>query len=367
MITREELKKLARIKTWGPPVLSCYVNCDQTHEKQLEKSRIFLKNFLAEGEELLPKGSPELESFKKDKERIKQEFESMFTDTASKGLVIFACNKENLWKRMKSPVPVKSKARLSDACFLLPLLKINEELLRTVFVRLDPKQSEIIIERQGEVEARKKIEQYFPDRVDTGGWSQMRFQRHIEKHLERNLRKVYKTLKEMIKEKRVGYLFLIGEEELRRQFEKMLPPALLGIKQDGFSASPEANLKNIFNRALQVLNKREKSKQKKIIKTILDSQKGRTSLGNVLRAINRKKVRLLAVAEDYSQKGYQCPKTGFLFASTKDCPGKKENLRKVDLEVELVRQVVCQDADIEVIVGNRKFRNQGGVGVILRY
>lgn len=367
MTSKKELKNLARIKTSPAPVITCYLNCDQTDEKQLEKSRIFLKNFLAESKKILPAGSKEFKGFKKDAEKIKKEFENILGDTSTRGLVIFACSQADCWKVLRSPIAVKSQARLSDAAYLVPLVKINEELLRAVFVRLDPKEAEIIIERQGEVEAREKIEQYFPDRVDAGGWSQMRFQRHIEKHLERNLKKVYKILKEVIKDRRVGYLFLIGEEELRRQFEKILPPALLEIKQEGFSAAPDASLQDIFDKTFSEIDKREKEKEKQVIKTILDSQKGRTALGNVLRAANRGKIRLLAIDEGYSAKAFQCAKSGMLFTSKQDCPGKGESLREVELEVELIRRALLQDAEIEVVSENDKFKQQGGLGVIVRY
>lgn len=365
MFTQEKLHSLAEISCPDCPLVSIYLNCDQTDEKQLEKTRIFLDNSFNEIEKGLG-SSKNKESFGKDKEKIKEEFEAML-GSSKKGLVIFACSKQGVWEVFKSPVKMENDYYIGSFAFLLPLIRVNEEFTRTACILLDSRKSLIYLITQGETEKRLEEEHYFPDRVDAGGWSQMRYQRHIEEHLKDNFKKVYESLEDAAGKKPVDHLILAGPKELRKKFEKMLSKSWQKKQEKGFSADSEIKENELVAKITQIREESEREEEKDITKELFDSQKGRTTLENVLRAVNRDKVYLLAIDRDFSHPGYLCEETKMLYAQKEDCPEKKEDLKKIDLKVALVRQAVLQGAKVEIVSENQDFKKQGGVGVIVRY
>jgi peptide chain release factor subunit 1 len=61
-----------------------------------------------------------------------------------------------------------------------------------------------------------------PGRHDQGGWSQARYERHIENIVDQHLREVADTLDACVRRLRGVPIVLVGAEEIRSEFEELL-------------------------------------------------------------------------------------------------------------------------------------------------
>ncbi len=80
-------------------------------------------------------------------------------------------------------------------------------------------------------------------RTDAGGWSQMRYQRHVEDHWLHHAKDVVEVLGRIVAEDRAEYVFLAGDEVivplLRDQLPKDLAKKVVGVLHIEMRASEE--------------------------------------------------------------------------------------------------------------------------------
>src|SRR5881392_4131294 len=76
-----------------------------------------------------------------------------------------------------------------------------------------------------------------PGRHDQGGWSQARYERHIENIVGQHLRDVGATLDQCVRKLRGTRIVLIGAEEIRSEFEALLSNEVKGCVERSASNS----------------------------------------------------------------------------------------------------------------------------------
>ncbi len=156
-----------------------------------------------------------------------------------------------------------------------------------------------------------------PGRHDQGGWSQPRYQRHIEDHVDRHLSDVAARLLDLYKEGRVERLVIGCTEELLPRVLDHLHSYL----RERFAGRIEVDVKTANAEELQelvaaVLEREDERREEELFERLRRelAVAGRAAYGleGTLAAVNEARVEVLLTKLDLTEPGVFCPKCGWL-------------------------------------------------------
>lgn len=359
MFTSRDLQILNKIQT-KTLTISLYLNTDQKVLKP-ENIRTTFRNMLKKVKNLFDPDSML---------KIRRRFRLRLSKKV-RGLVFFANPKEKIFYEYELPRKVESAVYLEKNLHLAPLAQLLDEYERYLVAVFDKSKAKIFSIYLGEIEELKEIKQWFPGRHDMGGWSQARYQRHIEDHLRRNLKKVEDEIEKIERKKKFDRLILAGTPKAISLFKKILPQTLRKKIVGEFKAELFATKDKILAQAAKIEEKIERKKEKeKIIiwqKFLGKKDKSCSGLDAVLKAVFQKRILELYIDFNFKKFGYECFNCHYLSLTRKICPICGQNMEKVDLIDELIQLVLAQNGKIEFVIENKQFNKLGGVGARLRY
>ncbi len=293
------------------------------------------------------------------------------------GLALFSAPALDLWRLYRLPVPVRDRLVVGDRPEVRPLVLLAEEFEPLGIIFVDRVHGRLFRFFMGEIE--EWAEQHstdVPGWHKQGGWSQARYQRHIEAHIEQHFKRVAADAKVFFSENPIARLVLAGHPENTKWFERFLPAEL---RQKVVAHRPlehTASLNDLLELAREVeqeVERRVEAERLEALFNAVPQGKGVVGIGPTLRALAEQRVRLLLVAEGFEAPGAECPNCGWLTddASAHTCELCGTGVVRADDVVELaVERAVHQADDIDVIRGegrDRLVREAGGIGALLRY
>jgi peptide subunit release factor 1 (eRF1) len=207
------IDRLARLEPTPLPVISLYLNL-QADQHGKDNYQRFLRRELPARARAYPSGSDARASIDKDIERIDQYLGNHLPASAN-GLALFACaGMDGFFEAVSLDAPVPNhRVTIAPEPHLYPLERLLDEHPPHAVVLADGQVARIFVFALGEmvrntrVEAREKIK-----RVSTGGWSQMRFQRHVEEVQAEHARELVAALDRIVREERIDRIILVGDE-----------------------------------------------------------------------------------------------------------------------------------------------------------
>ncbi len=226
------LDRLARHEPVSSPVLSLYLSA-QPDSKGKDHYGPFVRKELHGRMEQFEKRSPARESFEKDAERIETWLAEEVLPSAN-GIAIFACSAESIFEPLQLEAPIeRHRLTVGDRPHLYPLARIVDRHPRHAVLLSDTNHARIFVFGRGRTIEREEVKSFKLSRTDAGGWSQMRYQRHVEDHWLHHAKDVVEALGRIVAEDRAGYVFLAGDEVivplLRDQLPKDLAKKVIGV------------------------------------------------------------------------------------------------------------------------------------------
>lgn len=359
MITLEELKEINKIKSDENKFVSLYLNTDQKINST-EKIQIKLKNLLAKAEHELSAD---------DIKKIDYYFNKSIKNR-SKSVVFFVGKNEDVWRYYEFKKPLPSSVHIENNLHITPLQKMLDEYERYGVLVLDNEKAKVFTVYLGEIEEIKDLSDYYPGKHAQGGWSQKRFQGHIEDHLLKHLKHSAEVIYQIWKDKKFDRLILGGADEIIAKLEQGLPSDIKKIVSGKFNTELFKPLEHFLNQSLEIEEQAERNKEEKIINELEnnlgDGNKAVSGIRDVLNSINEKRVMRLIIQEVAEQKGYYCKECDMLLLEKNECPCEGENYQ-VDLIDEMVQKALSQQAEVEFVKWEDKMNKLGNIGAILRY
>ena len=118
---------------------------------------------------------------KEDFERLDQYFDGEFDRDGARGLAVFAAGPDNVWSVLSLPSSVPDAARVADDFLIAPLVPLLGRGNGVIVAAVGREQGRVLELRGGRLREIADRTEDTPGRHDQGGWSQARYQRHIEK------------------------------------------------------------------------------------------------------------------------------------------------------------------------------------------
>ncbi len=358
MFTIENIKKLNEIKSNKYNYVSLYLNLDQKNNST-EKINIKLKNLLTKVEDELTAGQID---------KIKKQVPKSIINRA-RGVVFFVGKADDKWFFYEFKKPMASAVFVEHNLHLAPLQKLIDEHERYAVMVADKEKTKIFVVYMGEIEEMRNISEYFPGRHAQGGWSQKRYQGHVDEHSTHNLKNFIAALYSIWKEKRFDRLILGGTDEIIAQLKENLPIELKNVIAGDFKIELFKSTQKILDKALVIAEQAEREKEKELImkleNNLGDGNKAVSGVRDVLDNLNNKKVLQLIVHAKMEHKGYYCMACDLLLLE-KNCSCGGEAM-EVDLMDEMVQKALDQNAEVQFVEWEDKMDKLGNIGAILRY
>jgi peptide chain release factor subunit 1 len=222
----QALDRLARFRSDRFPVVSLYLDA-RPDGKGRDHYQPFARKELAARARTFPLRSSERESFDRDAERI-QKYLSDEVRPSANGIALFACSGEDgFFEGLQLDAPItENRISVSPHPHLYPLARIVDEYPRYAVVVADTKSARIYVFGRGRQIDREEVESPSMERTSVGGWSQMRYQRHVDKLRKDHAKELVDVLVDVVEKERAEHVILSGDEVIVPLIRGELPKAL---------------------------------------------------------------------------------------------------------------------------------------------
>jgi peptide chain release factor subunit 1 len=178
---------------------------------------------------------------------------------AANGLALFAsAGEDDFFEAVQLDVPIDEHWLFIGAVpHLYPLVRLIDQYPRYAAVLIDGNHARIIVFGLGAVEARAEVAGEKTRRHSMGGWSQARYQRHIDNIQLHHFKEVVDTLGRIVQSEGVEHIILAGNEQAVARLREQLPEPLAGLVVDALRMDRRAGESEIVEEALGALRRKD--------------------------------------------------------------------------------------------------------------
>jgi peptide chain release factor subunit 1 len=373
MLSREELKKVAKMRGDDSMFVSLYLNVNPTTNVK-NNYMIHVKNMLKRTSETADKSV--LKKICDDLEKI----ESYITTNKrifKKGLALISSQESKFWKEFHLAIPVKNEIVIDKKPYIKPLLDILDNHQRYAILLVGRDFARFFIIHLGEIEEYSELyTKDVPGRHKKGGWfalSEKSYERHIDYHVSLHLKDVLKQMETFLSREYVGRLIIGGSEEAVTKVKAMLPSNMADKLTGTFQADMQAGTKEILQKAEPILQEVEKKKEdedvNELVTKAMKNENAVIGIEDVLLASQEGRIMKLIILKDFKQSGKSCKECSYLtIQSIASCPYCKGEMQEVNYIVDLLAQKsIGEGAFVEVVSRNKKLQEAGNIGALLRF
>ena len=344
----ERLDLLAELEPQPYPVLSLYLDTapNETGHRTVD---VYLKKELTERLGTFPTGTPERRSFQADADRVLAYVTSELRPE-HKAVAIFACSEAGLFEAI--PLEIRQAQNLvvvSDRPHLYPLALVDDQYPRYAAVLADTRHTRIFVFSTGQREQTIDVVGQKTKRVKAGGWSQARYQRHVENFHQQHAKEVVELLDRVVRDDNIAQVILAGDETALPLLKDELPKHLAEKVIDTMRLDAHAPDHEVFAMTLERLRRKDAETDREVVQQLLDEYRagGLATVGtdNTMAAFEKGQVDTLVLPAS----------SDAIAAADEDTPP------------ELVRQAKLTSASIRFIEDPSLLAEAGGVGAFLRF
>src|SRR5918912_1743730 len=157
-----------------------------------------------------------------DVDRIRSWWSGEFDRDGVHGVAIFASSLDNLWRTLPLAHAVPDDVRLARDLYLAPLVPLVGRGDGALVAFVNRERGQVFRLRGGRLEEVVDQSEEQPGQHDQGGWSQARYQRHIEKLVRDHLKNVGGEIDKRVRRAGGLQMVIVAPEEMRGDVESAL-------------------------------------------------------------------------------------------------------------------------------------------------
>jgi peptide chain release factor subunit 1 len=377
-ITWEQLRELAAFRAEHGCAVSLYVGLDPSLVPTPGDLASHTRSALGRAERQLDErrgtlSHDERKALAGDLERIAAWFESEFSREGVRGVAVFAAGLDDLFLPLPLPWPVDDEARIAKQLYLAPLVRGVGRGDGALVAYVGRERGDVYRLRSGQLTPLADETADVPGRHDRGGWSQARYERHIETIVDRHLRDVADALDRCVRRLRDVRVVLAGPAETRAGFDALLSPEVRAALVGWVSAEAHVDAPRLLEAARPLLDEWRAGREEELLARWRDeaARNGRATAGweDTLQAASDGRIELLLVQDGADRPAYVCPACGRAQAMNGSCPLDGTTLQEADTGLDLaVHQTLTHGGTVEIIGDDhRDLEPVGGVAALLRF
>jgi peptide chain release factor subunit 1 len=355
VVAPEEVAGLVdRLARWVPgeaPVLSLYLDT-RPDQHGRDHFQPFLRKELRARTATFSadKGRASLEQ---DQERI-QTWLADDLDRSANGAAIFSCSASGLFEAVQLEVPLaENRLHIAPHPHLYGLARALDRYPRYAALIADTNLSRLFVFGLGVRLSSREVESEKLNRTRVGGWSQMRYQRHVDDHHRHHVKDTVAALAELVRAEGLDRIVLAGDEVVVPLLREQLTPELSAKVVDVLPLDIRTPEHEVLAETLEALRRHEAESEAEKVRMLLDDYRAGglavVGLRETRAALGRGQVHELLMSADPQ--------------------GIRGGRRRppVELADELVRSARQTDAAVTLVEDPKLLAPAGGVGATLRW
>jgi peptide chain release factor subunit 1 len=366
MLTETDLRELLNYQSHHP-VLSVYLNTEPS-EGNADTYKLRLRTMLKEV------------NMPKDVSAVERYFDHEY-DRAGRSVVVFSCAPEEYFRSYSLAVPIRSRVRVGDHPHVKPLADLLDSYGGYGVALVDKQGARMFSFHLGELREQEGVMGEAVRHIKRGGASSVAGRRggvagktkHAEEVAGRNMKEAAEFAAHFFADNNVRRVLIGGAESNVAPFRSQLPKAWQSLIVGTFPMSMTAGKDEVLERTMQIGREAERRRETELIKTLINNaSKGRggvVKLDDTLRSVHEGRVQSLVIREGYRAPGYCCQGCGYITGQQhKKCPFCGNTFEQIPDAVEMVvRKVMQQGGEVEVLHDDQNTERFGHIGAILRY
>ena len=309
---------------------------------------------------------------KSDFERLARFFEEEFDRDGAHGLAVFAAGLDNVWSVLALPWQVPDAARVADDFLLSPLVPLIGRGNGAVAAIVGREQGRVLALRGGRFEQVADRTEETPGRHDQGGWSQSRYQRHLENLDLEHYKAVAEELERLYRRLGRPRIIVVAGDEARAEFADVLSAELEEAVIGWTSADAHASDAELGEIAQPFVDRWRSDQEQDAIERWRE-EVGRNALGvsgwtETLEAASDGRIELLLHQSGVQRDAFRCPACGRAGAAAGTCPLDGTTMEHRDDGLDLaVRLTLAYGGDLLAVEHRQDLDPVEGIGAILRF
>lgn len=270
MPVKDQLDRLAAFEPAPYPVVSLYLNT-QPGPTGRDQFHTFVRKEFAARSRTYPAGSPERQSLDRDLGRIARFLQNEVAPSAN-GVAVFACSAGELFEAVQLAAPIDQHSLyIGDQPHLYPLARVNSQYPRYAAVLADTNSARILVFATGEVVAQEEVKGIKTKRTSQGGWSQARFQRHIENFHMQHAKEVIEALDRIVARENISEIVVAGDEVIMPLLREQLPKHLAEKIVDHLRIDTNAPLDDVVRTSLTAMARVRSRSDREAVQAAVDA------------------------------------------------------------------------------------------------
>jgi peptide chain release factor subunit 1 len=381
MSLTEQLDRLAGFEPAPYPVVSLYLDT-RPNQHGRDQHKAFTRKELKARSRTYPANSPERESLDRDIERITRFLDNEL-DPSADSVAIFACSAGELFETIQSGGAIPQHAlHISDRPHLYPLARLESQWPRYAAVVTDTNAAHILVFSAGELVTDREVKNVKTRWTSQGGWSQARYQRHIENFHLQHIKEVVEALDRLVQAEGIAHILISCDEVTLPLLREQLPKQLAEKVVDHIRLETHAGAAEVLTASMDAMNKMNAKTDREKVDAAIGAYRagglGVVSPEDTLAALIKGQVEELLIASDM-QSMWPVP-VGTAIGTAKDATVPEPVLEAVSagepagappetvrLADELVSKARQTGARITFIEDPELLSEYGGVAALLRF
>jgi peptide chain release factor subunit 1 len=371
VISHAELKRIASLQS-DDGILSVYIKLDPRLRTMRDQAATKFKGAMTRFLRNASEGDAKVAQ--REEERVLESLSGR--EFPGRSVVIFSSTPADIWELLNLEVFLPTTVQVDTTTGTGLLARVVDEYPRFAVAIVQRDRAEVFLSEQRAGDEAASIESDVPGQHDQGGWSQARFQRHIEVHVDRHLDRLVEELESLQRTRAFNRLVLGGPDEVVKRFRGMLSREMEGMVVGTFPVSLKHDSESdVLGKARAAIRDHEGELEKALVSRLNEAAEagGRAVLGipGSLAAVQDGRVDTLVVADGVTETGAECLSCGYVAAGTTErCPRCGGDVEAVaDVVERAVETALRTDAHIELVLGEARewLLSRGGMGAALRY
>lgn len=355
-----KLDQLAAFEAGAFPVVSLYLNT-QPNQNGRDQFEPFLRKELAERIRTYPANGPERESLGRDAVTIREY--AGHIEASANGFAIFACAGAGLFEAIELTAPVpEHRMFISDTPHLYPLARLVDAYPRYAAVVADTNAARIFVFAANTIERAEQIEGTKTHRHKMGGWSQARYQRHIDNFRLHHAKDIAEALGRIVRDERITSIVIAGDEVIVPLLKAQLSKEVADRVIDVVKLDIRAPAREVLEKTIAVLREKDSETDRDKVQALVGAYRA-NGLGVVGYDETKAALELGQVEELIITATADALDAGEKHAGDVQ-PDRSAEERAADELVAGARQTAAR---IRFIEDRALLAGVGGVGALLRY
>ena len=311
------------------------------------------------------------QGLKTDVERIRRYIQEELVRDGAHGLALFASELDNLWRPLALTESVPDAVKVNNELYLTPLVPLVGRGEGALVAVVGRERGEIYRLHGGKLERLADRTEEAPGKHDQGGWSQARYQRHIEHLVQEHLQRVADELDRRVR-RRSERIVVVSTEETRAVFDDMISKEVQDAIVGWTTAEAHAGPAELLAVATPVLEAWRARAEEQAVERWREGagRHGRAASGweTTLEAASDGRIELLLYRNGVHHPAWRCPGCGRLAAKDGACPLDGTRMERTDEGLDLaVHQTLSNGGTVWAVTTRSDLDPVEGIGALLRY